>query len=66
MDEASDCHKEAVQSIVVRPQTTMDISEQLSKVHARDMQLLLKILQICSFLLLRGININVIVTLHNY
>ena len=32
--EASGCHKEAVQSIVVHPHTTRDRSEQLSKVHA--------------------------------
>ena len=27
--ESSDCHKEAVQSMIVRPQTTRHISEQL-------------------------------------
>ena len=32
--EASDCDKEAVQSIVVHPQTTRDIGEQLYEVHA--------------------------------
>ena len=28
--------KEAVQSMIVRPQTTRDIGEQLSEIHSRD------------------------------
>ena len=34
--ESSDCHKEAVQSMIVRPQTMRDIGEQLSEIHSRD------------------------------
>ena len=52
--ESSDCHKESVQSMIVRPRTTRDIGEQLSEIHLRDKkdnrQLLLKILQNIRFL----------------
>ena len=52
--ESSDCHKEAVQGMIVRPQTARDIGEQLSEIHScekRDnRQLILKILQNIRFL----------------
>ena len=52
--ESSDCHKESVQSMIVRPRTTRDIGEQLSEIHSCDKkdnrQLLLKILQNIRFL----------------
>ena len=34
--ESSDCHKEAVQGMIVRPQTVRDIGEQLSEMHSRE------------------------------
>ena len=56
--ESSDCHKEAVQGMIVRPQTTRDIGEQLSEIHSRDKRdnrLLLKILQNIRFLACQNI-----------
>ena len=52
--EMSDCHKEAVQAMIVRPQTVRDVGEQLSEIHASDKmenrKMLLKILQNLRFL----------------
>ena len=59
--EASDCHKEAVQAIIVRPQTTRDVGEQLSQIHASDKmdnrKMLLKIWQNLRFLAQQGISV---------
>ena len=59
--ETSECHKEAIDSMLVLPKTTRDIGEMLSAAHASEKkdnrQLLLKILQNLRFLARQSIAI---------
>lgn len=57
--EASDCHKEAFETMVTLPKTTGDVAEMLSKSHAAEKkdnrQLFMKILENIKFLARQGI-----------